>query len=242
MDEFFKWIKAHLKVVVTVIIAGIPIVVYFLSVLPVFPSGENNDWAGFWGGYLGAVIGAFTTMLVFYFTIKKSDKDRKEENRLQVLPVMLYDISNIRRETPSKQFECIFEIDRFEAKANLCFNLRMKNIGLGTAQEIELSNWTIDRIYYLASHKANVLLLGQEIVIDIRLDFPSDKDYDKEIGQRKYFSRSVKYKDIFGNLYEQIIPFQFFYLRYFEDNEQKEKIEVTIDGLQQAKLIKRASE
>ena len=57
MDKILAWIKAHLIIALIIIIIIVPVLVYFLSVLPLFPSGDNNDWAGFWGGYIGAIIG-----------------------------------------------------------------------------------------------------------------------------------------------------------------------------------------
>ena len=42
-------IKEHKKEMFVVFIL-IPILIYGLSVIPLFPAGANNDWAGFWGG------------------------------------------------------------------------------------------------------------------------------------------------------------------------------------------------
>lgn len=61
------FVKNNWKTIGTILIV-IPVCIYALSVIPLFPSGENNDWAGFWGGYLGAIIGGGITLYVMWKT------------------------------------------------------------------------------------------------------------------------------------------------------------------------------
>jgi hypothetical protein len=80
-----EWIKLNIK---KLIIAGvimviiIPSATYALSTIPVLPMGGNNDWAGFWGGYLGAIVGGVITLYVMF----KSFQDSRE-NQERVLEI-----------------------------------------------------------------------------------------------------------------------------------------------------------
>lgn len=86
MDKIFVWIKTHLIMALIIIIIIVPVLVYFLSVLPLFPSGDNNDWAGFWGGYIGAIIGGVCTVVGVYWTIQYTQNNYEEDVRNRSLP------------------------------------------------------------------------------------------------------------------------------------------------------------
>lgn len=53
-----KWIDYNKELffvlIAVIVLLIVPLCVYGLSVPSIFPGG-NNDWSGFWGGYLGAV-------------------------------------------------------------------------------------------------------------------------------------------------------------------------------------------
>jgi len=68
-------------IIVFIAIIVVPTLVYWLSTYPLLYGGENNDWASFWGGYLGAIISCGITTVVFYLTIKHSDQDREDDRR-----------------------------------------------------------------------------------------------------------------------------------------------------------------
>lgn len=80
--------KKYIIVVICICVIGIPLIVYLLSVIPIFPSGTNNDWAGFWGGYIGAIIGGFCTVVGVYWTIAYMQKNYEEDVRNRSLPYM----------------------------------------------------------------------------------------------------------------------------------------------------------
>ena len=85
MKKVLEWINKHKGMALIIGIIGVPVFVYLLSVLPIFPSGHNNDWAGFWGGYLGALIGAMATISAVTLEIRNSRIQAKadEENRIK---------------------------------------------------------------------------------------------------------------------------------------------------------------
>lgn len=74
-----KWIeenKLWLISVGIIILVGVPSVVYLLVMIPLFPAGANNDWAGFWGGYAGAIIGGIITLYVMFKSLRENKKSQ----------------------------------------------------------------------------------------------------------------------------------------------------------------------
>lgn len=88
MDKILKWVKKYPKIVIALVIIGIPIIVYLLSIVPLLPAGKNNDWAGFWGGYVGAIIGGGCTVIGVYWTIIYTQENFKEDVRNRSLPYL----------------------------------------------------------------------------------------------------------------------------------------------------------
>ncbi|MEY8356808.1 hypothetical protein AALB39_26140 [Lachnospiraceae bacterium 54-53] len=87
-----KWIKENKRIVifwVIIILVVVPLIIYLLSTLTVLPPGLNNDWAGFWGGYLGAIIGGLSTLIVFKYTVSYNngvyDKDKRFETSKTII-------------------------------------------------------------------------------------------------------------------------------------------------------------
>lgn len=57
-------------------------------------NSNDGDWLGFWGSFLGGIIGGFATLIGVILTIKKSDMDRqredekiKEERKPRLIPI-----------------------------------------------------------------------------------------------------------------------------------------------------------
>lgn len=231
------WIIIGIAVVVAIIPFCVTLAVS-LNVLKYVDT--DNQWIGFWGNYFGGIVGAIITVLVFKWTIKNNRFERNEEHRIQVLPAMGYKVLNVKQIDARSDSDLIFT-EGFPQK-NLYFELNIKNIGLGSAQECRLGAWRIGNKTFLVPDITNMILQGNEITVPIVLDFPGEKEYDEEIGQEVIFFRQITYKDIFGNLYGQEIPFKLDFIKYYEGQERKENVKVTIINLEQAQLIKKASE
>lgn len=69
--------------IIIIIILVIPVGVGIGVSLPIFMNIENsNDWIGFWGGYLGAIIGGIVTLYVLWRTVNDNENARKNDERL----------------------------------------------------------------------------------------------------------------------------------------------------------------
>ena len=104
-----------------------------------------------------------------------------------------------------------------------------------------MGDWYIQNKQLLVPQQTVVLLSACEYTILCSLDFPDEAEYDNEVGLEKKFSRKVAYKDVFGNLYEQEVPLKLWWIKYYEGEQQKEKVEVEITNIKQADLKKRVS-
>lgn len=235
MDYKKIWIKIKKnKELILFVIVGIPFIVYLLSVPAVFPSG-GNDWSNFWGNYLGGLTGAAVTIIVFGCTIEENKKEQKREHRLEIIPVLCYEIENIRKEEGIKTCERLF-CDGFTGDG-LGFDIYIKNIGLGAAQEVTLNDWIFEKEkgtkQFISSHQVGLIPVEKEKALPILLDFPDKSKYDPEVGQEEIFWGKVTFKNIFGDLYEQNIKFRFYYLNHSEGTI----LTIDIVDLTQADLV-----
>lgn len=64
------------------IVIIIPVIVYVITVIPIFPAGGNNDWAGFWGGYFGSLVGGLITLYVLHITIRNEKNLKRREEKI----------------------------------------------------------------------------------------------------------------------------------------------------------------
>lgn len=79
MRKFFKENKVKALLLIVIIFIIVPLGVNYLISRPAF-SNINNDWLGFWGSYIGSVMGAFVAMYVLVRTLNDNKKSqiRKE--------------------------------------------------------------------------------------------------------------------------------------------------------------------
>ena len=88
LDKNVKKIKKYPKmaksIIVTVILILIliPLMVYGLSEISVLPVCGSNDWASFWGGYLGAILGGIITLFVMRVTLINEKEARSREEKI----------------------------------------------------------------------------------------------------------------------------------------------------------------
>ena len=118
MKRILEFTKKNLILIVVMVAVGIPVIIYGLSVIPVFPSGLNNDWAGFWGGYIGAIVGGMCTVIGVFWTIQYSRENYKEDVRNRSLPYIALTTLQSDRTVDLLNFESGYYNNSFEEDCN----------------------------------------------------------------------------------------------------------------------------
>ena len=71
-------------IVSTIFVITIPIVIGCGVSADILNNFTNsNDWIGFWGSYVGTIVGGMITLAVLYFTITNENNNKKREERIQ---------------------------------------------------------------------------------------------------------------------------------------------------------------
>lgn len=74
------------KLMILVCVAGVlllPVIIAIMVSLPVLPKLTNsNDWIGFWGGYLGSILGGIITLFVLKITIDDNNRLKKRDEKI----------------------------------------------------------------------------------------------------------------------------------------------------------------
>lgn len=66
-----------------VVLLLLPIIIAILASLPILPKlTNNNDWIGFWGSYLGSILGGMITLFVFKTTIDDNNRLKKRDEKI----------------------------------------------------------------------------------------------------------------------------------------------------------------
>lgn len=74
------------KYMILLCVAGVlllPVIIAILVSLPILPKLANsNDWIGFWGGYLGSILGGIITLFVLKITIDDNNRLKKRDEKI----------------------------------------------------------------------------------------------------------------------------------------------------------------
>lgn len=76
MNSYRKWVPL---IIAALVVA--PVVVIFMTSVDLIPVNTSNDWIGFWGSYLGAILGGTITLCVLYITIEQNRKDSTKNEK-----------------------------------------------------------------------------------------------------------------------------------------------------------------
>lgn len=125
----------------------------------------SNEWIGFWGGYLGSIVGAIATIGGVYITIRSEnekrakeeaarERDIKEQHRLSIMPNLsrYYHFPKTDQifQTTESYFvdfrgnlyiyndirQCFRDEIENPTEENYLLNYKVQNIGLGSAAEL----------------------------------------------------------------------------------------------------------
>lgn len=113
MDK--NWLKRHWM---NVLVGGIfifvliPLGVAFLLNFRFIITDTTNEWIGFWGGYLGSIIGGMITLYVMYVTICNENKAKKREEKIQFFNQIIKNyccVASVTFELINKILDGVFE-------------------------------------------------------------------------------------------------------------------------------------
>lgn len=210
---------------ILIIISIVPICVDYLIIGNGFPSNvDNSDWVAFLGSYIGALIGAFTTLVGLVITINFTRKQTNEDRRLALAPYLKYDMYKQVALDKKHDISILHVIDNNENVYVNC-SVAIKNVGMGVLIDFKIYNITYDDKSLGYTIQGDCLEKNAEwlMLIDIRLRLDEIKDetliknppdclneYSPPTNCRKggilFFT--VGYRDIIGNKYEQDIKIE----------------------------------
>lgn len=109
-----KWKIFGIIIFLVATVIGIPIIlVYGIASIP-SDVGDDSDWLGFWGSYIGSLIGVFgsgiTAYLIFNYQQKEIDKKKYNQEKKQEIPTILdvnaaYDLIGYKERNSFLTFE-----------------------------------------------------------------------------------------------------------------------------------------
>ena len=113
----------------------VPLIVYGLALIPLFPAGKNNDWAGFWGSYIGALLGAAITLWGVNLTLQETQNQFREDKRIEHSPYIEVYLCNADDEIEKVCEDFVLTISK-EPKIEEKMLIKVRNIGLGPALDV----------------------------------------------------------------------------------------------------------
>ncbi|HBG3258415.1 TPA: hypothetical protein KP562_002621 [Clostridioides difficile] len=123
-----RWILG----VAIIAIIIIPLIVTFtISVRnPIFSFNESNGWLGFWGSYLGGILGGLATLVAVVITTNQTRKIQ-EDNTIETRKIQKDNIERMKREEKNRRkrifaddiMECIV---KYLAEISECFYNKQK--------------------------------------------------------------------------------------------------------------------
>ena len=191
-DKSAKLILVILAIILLVIV---PLCLDWLVIGNSFPSNvEDSDWIGFFGGYFGALIGAFASLGGVMLTIRFTREQSENDARLQVRPYCSFQYYNhaVRKESDQLIGHLAYGCEPKENE-NTHYSgvLYIKNVGMGPALDFQYSCSEINdsRKHFavilqsnpeIESKKVNHLLPGEKaaFTFDILFNFDSIAEED----------------------------------------------------------------
>lgn len=214
--EFYKGDKIN-KILIFLVVLTITGAVTFLFC---FPSEKWNSEEYFQG--IAQMVGGLFTVIGVYFTIKEEEKNRKvdainaeskmkEQLRLENQPVLKFSSNNseLSSNGVAYRINCVDESENYRVP----LNIEIKNIGLGSAQNIQFQ--TIVGIGSVNSKSdINNLIIEPKETINYTLYFEFPKN-DQEF--HELLTILVFYDDLLENKYMQKLDGSLS-ISYYESN------------------------
>ena len=181
-----------------VLIIGLPLAIDWLIIGNGFPSNiENSDWVSFFGGYIGALIGAIVSLAGIIITIRYTNEQNKKDRELQVRPYCAMRFVHDDKLVGTKRIIAQLPIGCEPRENNgpkYTGIIYIKNIGLGAACPIYMyfnfDKITEDDFLDLGESEMSRYIVKHEVMHKY-------KNFDIVL--------HIKYQDLFMNTYYQKI-------------------------------------
>lgn len=237
-----------------ILIFALPFVINWLIIGNVFLSNiSNSDWLGFLGGYVGAIIGAFVSLVGIVVTIRYTNDQNKKDRELQIRPYCSVryvpspksldtkkELSNLLigcepKENNGPRYHSVIYIKNVGLGPALDFNFHVDDIDDGREHYQILMQTTPDSI----NNSVNLLQPGEEAGVPLIIYFNFDKisEDDIEVWENspigKYTVKQTvfeKYKDFDINIMMKYYDmFQNKYVQTIKLSSQM-SVSISLDG------------
>lgn len=192
-----------------VLLVVIPLILYYLdyfNIASIFKwvNSETSDrWfnyiSSYFSSFVGAVIGAVVVVLTTAKQINIQREKDIDDRRIQNMPLLMYDISEKRKENYSEVF--LYNLNG-ETTYNLYINVN--NVGLNLARNVFYAIYDNKRKIYKSTLDFNQSIIKKDDSIGMNFIFNYDYDKNKK-NNKKNITIIWSYEDLLGNKYSQNI-------------------------------------
>jgi len=192
-----------------------------------------SDLLLFFGSILGGLIGGLIALYVLRETIHNERDMIKEQQKLSIMPRLLYTITeqDIVPYTDNRNSINIFHpfFRKTCPEKSIRLNLQIHNIGLGPAVLFDLDGWIYNDIDLMTTNRIEAIPKDEKVNLQFEIILPTYENYKEIVGQNEKFSCSIKYEDVLGNQYQQEVKFVFARLKYYDNDEYVEEEKIYIN-------------
>lgn len=219
-----KFLKDNWKLVIGFMLVsiGAPIIILTPSSFGIF----SEEVGGILVSYCGAILGGFLTLYGVWWTIENNKKDKREEISVQYLPILQIkdkEINLVYEKRDDPEYDCddingepyIVNINYYMVYELIC-DINVKNTGRGEIISGQISCFAKDSIISI-DYKKNISDIYPQESFKLNLSI-NINDYEqlKEIEYYKEINVEIRFYDIMGKEYLNIIPI------YIENHEPYE--------------------
>lgn len=213
--DITRWVLFSLIIIIVTIVFSIIISVIISSVAPFgIKVAQDNNWIGYFGNIIGALIGGLVTFYGLYITIRYEREKEEDNRRLQVIPYLKYSYIDYSEVKDKDQFQNSMwinispkcnDIKLLDCNSGAKGYVIIENIGLCSAVEVNVLEILYDGIHQYGLHEINTIEVGKNGVLDLTITPPPKGELEKDNTQRRDIKIIVGYSDLLGNYYEQTI-------------------------------------
>lgn len=166
-----KWFRRHYKGCIVAIVLICPMIVAFCVSsywIPWPRINGNNSWIGFWGSYLGSILGGLVTLTVFWGTVRENKANREKEEKLRFFDVLIERATCItqlqeRILLSPNNGDLIYQLNTTALELKLRLEIAsQKNIYTGTEKPIKLLDDMMSQIEEMQKVDEDIFISNNE--------------------------------------------------------------------------------